>query len=553
MDFFTRLYQQESFRGERTAYIFRWVLVGVLFLLAVVLFTVQHQIAGLFGIYICLTGLIYNGFMTYFIVKKKNPGWVRYSSVTIDILFLTAYNYIDAFFNSPLVPVTTATLLIYPVLIFLASLRQDKNLIIFASILAAISMDAIYIIEYFNFDKNIALKLVSADPMGQLYRTVYLLLFGFLLLIIPRTIRRLLDKQKEMFDEAFTNFGALSKSVQARMDELQEKGGELMVRMEETAGVTEKIYSDVEKSGEAFGIQEKSIKETMDMAGKLAVTLPDVIRELEKQEEAIVSSVSSIKELVSGFEDIRAHSESASEKAQNLGSVSGEGQNILSNMIASMTDVAEKSDRLSETVTLIKSIAESTDMLSINAAIEAAHAGNVGLGFAVVAEEIRNLAVLSKGESEKIEHNLDDIRKRIFNLDESARKSGNSFSEIMNRINELLSDIGGIKSAIGNFGNQVNKVLKLMNGMEKTTQFVHECSREMSKGSESISTAVNDVNKLQDEVRGILNNITSTIGIIRQTYQLASQMTMQNKDLIDSVSTEVRKFTIIETESISKA
>ncbi len=203
---YSELLNREIARGERISWIFRWVVYGVSFLLMVAVLVLQRDVIGFYGM--CLLGLtlIYNALLTPYVLRKRTSLWIRYTSVSIDILFLTLYNGLDTYFNSSLVPVTTATLLLYPVVIFLASLRQDRRLIVFATILTAFCMNVLFALAWPHFDRSIAGKLVCGDLLGQIYRTAYILLFGWLLLNTPKTINRLLTTQKAMIEHNVENF-----------------------------------------------------------------------------------------------------------------------------------------------------------------------------------------------------------------------------------------------------------------------------------------------------------------------------------------------------------
>lgn len=206
MDIYNKLLEDESRHAEFITSIFRWILYSLVSVLSVVVFFGQKNQAGLYGILFSIFALTTNGLLTYFIKKKLFISKIRYFTAIVDILGLTAYNASDAFINSPLASFTTATLLIYPVLIFLGALRLDRKLIIFTTLLSVISMDSIYIISYPHFDQAIAKELVSADIFGQIYRTTYILLCGFLMLFIPRTVERLLKKQKDIYEASLDNY-----------------------------------------------------------------------------------------------------------------------------------------------------------------------------------------------------------------------------------------------------------------------------------------------------------------------------------------------------------
>lgn len=196
------LRRQELLHGQRIAWIFRWYFLGLVQALAWVVWLVQEDLVGLWGILLSGTCLGYNLMLTRFLRQRRTDPWIRYTSMALDILFLTTYNALDAHFNSPLVPVTTATLLVYPILLFVASLHLDRWLILFSTLLTALAMNLLFWVQQPRFDVSISSQLVCADPLGQGYRTAYLVLFGLLLLIIPSTINRLLRAQRDIHDRS---------------------------------------------------------------------------------------------------------------------------------------------------------------------------------------------------------------------------------------------------------------------------------------------------------------------------------------------------------------
>lgn len=206
IDIYKTLLQIESGRGEKVAWIFRWALYSLAFSLAAFIYFFQNGISGLFGMILSGSTLLYNLVITYFIRKKLFYRWIRYTSATIDVLALTLYNAFDTFFHKPLVPVTTATILVYPCIIFLASLRLDRRLIVFSTLLTVLSMNMLYAFAYPYFDPVITKELSSSDIYGQAYRTIYILLCGFLMLFIPGTVERLLRNQREVYEKSISNY-----------------------------------------------------------------------------------------------------------------------------------------------------------------------------------------------------------------------------------------------------------------------------------------------------------------------------------------------------------
>jgi diguanylate cyclase (GGDEF)-like protein len=201
MDIYQALLDDESVRGERVAWLFRWVFYGIVACLAAVKYFIIGDLAGLFGLSIAAFAVVYNLSLWPMIKRRQTKTWIRYLSVTIDVIGLTLYNLVDAIYTSPFVPVTTATLLLYPSVIFLASLRLDRRLIVYATVLSVVTTDALFAWAYPGFEPAVVDRLVSATIPGQIYRTAYLSLAGFLMLFVPGTITRLLKTQRDVYED----------------------------------------------------------------------------------------------------------------------------------------------------------------------------------------------------------------------------------------------------------------------------------------------------------------------------------------------------------------
>jgi len=195
---YEEIFEAESLRGEKAHWYLHWFLYTIVLLLSMSVYFVQSIDVGKYGIFLSLLNLGYNFSISWFILKGRAILWNRYVMVSINILSLTTYNYLDAYFNSSLTPVTTATLMLYPVIIFLASLRMDKVLILWATIFSILCMDGLYFWFYADFDQTIARQLVSADILGQVYRTVYLALCGVLMYSVPISMLRILRTQERL-------------------------------------------------------------------------------------------------------------------------------------------------------------------------------------------------------------------------------------------------------------------------------------------------------------------------------------------------------------------
>jgi signal transduction histidine kinase len=212
------LFKDEAYRGERTSLKFRWILIAVVFAFILITFfrgdIKEAQLsfipAGIF--------LFYNLFISFLIKKDKNIYFLRYFSVTTDIIALSMHIFINSRYFSPIAVSTTASIFIYPVLMFLAVLRYDKKLIIYATFLTLLMFNLNYFIQYHSIDKSLIDQVISSDPMGQIYKSGYLLMLGLFFLKIPNMVNRYISRQKELIEKE--NENKLSLMVEKREKEL---------------------------------------------------------------------------------------------------------------------------------------------------------------------------------------------------------------------------------------------------------------------------------------------------------------------------------------------
>lgn len=200
-DIYGSLKQEEALRGERFAWIFHWVLYGLIVVFLLAVHFLQHNKVGPWGLALISLPLALNSLVAPRILSRQTVPWLRYVYTFLDLTFLTLYNALDTFFNSALAPVTTATLLIYPIILFLGALQHDRKLIIYSTLYCILAVNMLFAVAYPYFDPAVAPKLVCGNIECQVYRSFYILLFGGLLLIFPATLARLLRNQQMLFDQ----------------------------------------------------------------------------------------------------------------------------------------------------------------------------------------------------------------------------------------------------------------------------------------------------------------------------------------------------------------
>ncbi len=199
---FEDLFQSESVKGEKAAYFLRWMIILLLGLAAIIMVATGRYVEALpFTFILIAVDFIYNAFLTILYKNKKlDLPWIKFVSVTLDISLITMNHIITSTFASTFAVATFATILLYPVFILYAALRHNRALIIYSTIYSLLVFNLAYFFVYPNMDPDIIAQVASTDPMGQIYKSLYIALFGISLLLVPRTIHNLIGKQAELLD-----------------------------------------------------------------------------------------------------------------------------------------------------------------------------------------------------------------------------------------------------------------------------------------------------------------------------------------------------------------
>jgi signal transduction histidine kinase len=196
-----QLFKDEAYRGERTSLIFRWILVAVVMAFILVTFLRGDQHEALLSFIPAGIFLFYNLYLTFQLRTKNNFYFLRYFSVSVDIIALSIHIYINSHFFSPIAVSTAASIFIYPVLMFLSVLRYDKKLIIYATLLTITALNINYFLQFEYIQPELMSKVLSSDPMGQVYKSAYILLLGVFFLKVPELLKRSIARQKGALEE----------------------------------------------------------------------------------------------------------------------------------------------------------------------------------------------------------------------------------------------------------------------------------------------------------------------------------------------------------------
>ena len=327
-------------------------------------------------------------------------------------------------------------------------------------------------------------------------------------------------------------------------DKMSSIGSQLSSSMEETAAAIKQIGENVKGvKGKAMS-QAAGVTETVATVEQINGRLSRLVSSIEMQTESINESSAVITHMAENTVKIAKTLNENNELIKTVYGQTKVGKDGARTANDIVKQIAEKSASLLEASQIIQNIASQTNLLAMNAAIEAAHAGESGKGFAVVAGEIRKLAEGSNLQGKQIAAVIKETTEIIRNITEAGSQAEKTFIDVYNlvsQISEKEDSILEVMSEQEENGRQVLDAIKRINGV---TSEIDSASAEMLEGGTQIEQEMHKLAEITLETTDSMNEIASGADQITAAIAEVSDITQKNKVSIENLSNEVSKFKV---------
>ena len=321
----------------------------------------------------------------------------------------------------------------------------------------------------------------------------------------------------------------------------QEKLSEVGTRLQKNASGMAASVDNISKTSELVLNRTKDQKESVNNSTQAIHLITENIKNLEESIDTQASSMgqasAAVEEMVGNIGSISTVTEKMAAHFKTVGEAAGKGSSIQHQSRDRINEIEKQSQGLQETNKIIATIAAQTNLLAMNAAIEAAHAGEAGRGFSVVADEIRKLAENSSNESHKISADLNQIVKTIRLIVNDAEASESAFTEVFTRINETEKLVLEVDNAIREQTIGASQVMESLKVMNDITGKVSHGSKEMAQGSEAMLKEADALQGSAGEITSSVEEMSSGIGNINSGAKEVSDLAAEVHSSINKIST----------------
>ncbi|MBN2658727.1 MAG: HAMP domain-containing protein [Spirochaetales bacterium] len=287
--------------------------------------------------------------------------------------------------------------------------------------------------------------------------------------------------------------------------------------MKETVTVLEEISGNMSNMERHISQLDQNISTSVSAVGQIEKNISELNDQMQEQSSMVREASASVTQMISSIENVSKITKIKSRSSEQLLDTSEKGGHQLRRTADIFrSEISANVDKIGEMVTVISAISSKTNLLAMNAAIEAAHAGQSGLGFAVVADEIRKLAEESSRQVKDIKNSIKGIITGIDQTEKSMVETDSAFAVIGTEVKEVVSALSEILSSTEELSIGGQQILEAMTSLNDITVHISSGSEEMMRGASDVNDAMNDVQRISHEVaKGMSEVVANTEGVNR--------------------------------------
>ena len=348
----------------------------------------------------------------------------------------------------------------------------------------------------------------------------------------------------EVFNMTFENMKTLIALIKGQAQALSKTGIDLSSNMTETSAAITEMTANIQSIKQRVQRQAQEVEDTGSATGNIIENINGLNAHINEQAGSVSQSAAAIEEMLANIHSVAETLNKNAANVKTLAESSETGRASLQRVSEGFQEITRESEGLLEINAVMNNIASQTNLLSMNAAIEAAHAGDVGRGFAVVAGEIRKLAESSAEQSKTTASMLKKIKAAIDTLTQSISVVIDRFERIDREVRIVTEQEQTIRAAMEEQEDGSRHILEAVERLSTITDMVKRKSAEIAAESREVSSKNAMLNRISSEVTNSIDEMSIGAEQINIAVVHVNEISGTNKSSIDALSSEVFRFKV---------
>ena len=301
-----------------------------------------------------------------------------------------------------------------------------------------------------------------------------------------------------------------------------------------TAAATNGIDASIENITQEFEKISSAVSKAIMTISEMNNHIDTLVTHNSSQVVAIEDSNKSFDEAANTLQYINSMATERCRSAEEMHDFVADGDEKITSTANMLGLITQQLGEIHDVVTIINNVANQTNLLSMNAAIESAHAGEAGRGFSVVAEEIRKLAEETAKNAKKIKTVVNNIVSSVSEANKASSDASNAFAKVSLHADQVINSLKEITERINNIGSQMDNIRTKNDETAVAAEKISAFCGELAEKQQSVSADVDYMNNLFLETRKDINQIKKDTGDIVTRIRVVSDTSKESyKNMTD--------------------